>query len=487
MATSSTSLAPRPTLLRAQEAAKTLEKALRGFRGDLTVADAAEKGGLALRDAETGLHELVSRYQGHLGATSKGELLFRFPRGLVKPNSGTPRWLKKVGRAAAGVGRFVVRAWVSVVVVGYALVFGALLIAMALKDDRDGDGVGTAVAVVFRVIAEALFWTFHPFSPFYRHSEPNWLAGGRRRKQPKIPFYERVNKFVFGPPPTPEPTAQERQSQLAAEIRQQNGRVGVADVMRVTGLSRDEADAVLSRLLLDFDGEIEVTEDGALVYVFKQLRQTALERSETAAPAPFWRTKATASPVTGNPAGSNLLIGGLNAFNILGSGYALANGLTIERLIWQLQTAAEEARGIYPIDPPPEGVPLVLGLIPFVFSSALFILPALRSFRARSARRRAEAENGRRAVAAHVLEAGELTYPEAELLATWKRGAGRDPASRELLQAVQSLGGDFDLEGDASVFRFSELAREREALVRARRQALGEERSAGQLVFSSDQ
>ena len=86
------------------------------------------------------------------------------------------------------------------------------MIAMALKDDRDGDGVGDAVAVVLRVVAEALFWTFHPFSPFYRPHEPSWLAGGRsRNKRPKIPFYERVNKFVFGPPSEPEVSAQELQ------------------------------------------------------------------------------------------------------------------------------------------------------------------------------------------------------------------------------------------------------------------------------------
>ena len=107
MAPPSKDLALRPTLLRAQEAADALERALQGFSGDLTIADAAAKGGLALRDAETGLHELVARYRGHLGATTKGELIFRFPDGLVEQDSGAPKRLRKVGQAAAGVGRFV--------------------------------------------------------------------------------------------------------------------------------------------------------------------------------------------------------------------------------------------------------------------------------------------------------------------------------------------------------------------------------------------
>lgn len=474
-------------MLRAQEAAKTLEQALKRFRGELTVADAAAKSGLALRDAETGLHELVARYQGHLAATSEGQLVFQFPNGLVKPKSNTPRWLRKLGRAAVGVGRFVVRAWVSIVVIAYAVAFGALMIAMAAKDDGR-DGLGDAVEVVFRVVFEALFWTFHPFSPFYRPYEPSWLGQSRRqRRLPKVPFYERVNRFVFGPPPPPEPTAVEVQQGLADEIRRCEGRVGVGDVMRVTGMNRGEADAALSRLLLDYDGEIEVSEDGALIYVFKSLRQTALvEQSPGRQMQPFWRRKAEMLPVTGNPAGSNLLVGAVNGFNLACSGYAVANDLTVERLLWEFNQAME--RSAYaPVEvAPPTGTPLLLGWVPFLFSGVLFALPALRSLGRRRQRRRLEAENGRRAVAARVFEQPRAVYGEDELAKLWQAGAGRAPTPQELLASVRSLGGEFDLHEDRPAFRFAELARERKALALARKQANETERSPGDLVFSSD-
>ena len=73
------------------------------------------------------------------------------------------------------MGRFIVRAWVSVVLVGYALAFLALLIALSAKSDRD-EGPGEAIGMVLRVIAEALFWTFHPFSPVYLRAEPRLAA-----------------------------------------------------------------------------------------------------------------------------------------------------------------------------------------------------------------------------------------------------------------------------------------------------------------------
>jgi len=65
------------------QAAGVLRTALAGQTGDATIADAAARSGLALRDAELGLHRLLSAHRGHLSVTDKGELLFRFPMGFA--------------------------------------------------------------------------------------------------------------------------------------------------------------------------------------------------------------------------------------------------------------------------------------------------------------------------------------------------------------------------------------------------------------------
>src|SRR3954470_21317663 len=143
-----------------QAAAKALEKSLGGAgrkdRIDLTIADAAAKSGLALRDAERGMHALLSEYRGHLRVTAEGELLFRFPSGLTKPWETRTRLAAfghRVARAALGVGRFVVRAWISVVLVAYALIFLALIIGLMFagsSDSRDRrGGVGLELGYVF--------------------------------------------------------------------------------------------------------------------------------------------------------------------------------------------------------------------------------------------------------------------------------------------------------------------------------------------------
>src|SRR5277367_2929896 len=138
----------------AAQAARALEEALTGQGRDFTVADAAAKGGVALRDAETGLHALLSEYRGHLRVTAEGELLFRFPAGFTKPWETRTRLAalaQRTGKALLGVGRFVVRAWISVVLIGYALIFLALIIGLMLArsgDSRDSRGVGLEIGYV---------------------------------------------------------------------------------------------------------------------------------------------------------------------------------------------------------------------------------------------------------------------------------------------------------------------------------------------------
>src|SRR5262249_45917325 len=146
----------------------------------------------------------------------------------------------------------------------------------------------------------------------------------------KEPFYEKVNRFFFGPDePAPGPRKQEQA--ILAEIRAQKGRIGLSDVMRVTGLPRDEADPLMAQLMLDYDGTVEVSEEGGIVYRFEAMRKTVEQPAEQEAnkrPAPVWAKRKQLAPLTGNDAGANMLIILLNGFNLALSLYALNAGLT---------------------------------------------------------------------------------------------------------------------------------------------------------------
>jgi hypothetical protein len=477
--------------LTARSAAAVLEPTLKGFRGDLTVADGATRGGLALRDAESGLRWLAAERGGQLKATETGELLYSFPNGPVAPALPTAlgRVLRACGRALASVGRFIVRAWVSVVMVTYAIAFVGVAIAMA--SSRDGDGAGDAVAGVLEVIVEALYWTFHPFSPVNWGREPVWLRPGRRRQR-GLPFYERVNRFVFGPPPVVE-DPRERERRVLEEIRRCEGRVGPGDVMRVSGVDRETAERDLLRLVVDYEGDIQVSDDGAIVYVFKALRTTAGRREALAAPKVAWSERRVVPPLTGNSASTNVVLSVLNGFNVIASGVAVAGGLTVERL-FQVIEHARLVAALGPDAPPlvaGHGVPLLLGWVPLVFSAGLFLLPARRALRRRAEKAAIAAENGRRALMRLTLAepGGVAELAPAVARRAWLETSGAkdsEAVTTQIEAAVRALGGEIDLDGaGAVVYVFQTEARERRALRALRAAAPAVEAAAGPVVFSS--
>ena len=495
-----------PLQMNPSAAAKALEKSLGGAgrkeKIDLTIADAAAKSGLALRDAERGLHALLSEYRGHLRVTSEGELLFRFPNGLTKPwetRTKIDAFVARAGRALLGIGRFIVRAWIAVVLIGYALLFLALIIGLTLarsnSDSKSSRGGGMGLelgAVLFRIIGEALFWTFHPFSPFsvgyygYGYGGERGYVRAPRRRQPeenKEPFYNKVNRFFFGPDQPPEdPRAMERA--ILAEIRGQKGRIGLADVMRVTGLPRDEADPLMSRLMLDYEGSVEVSDEGGIFYRFESIRKTVEQSTAEARPAPAWARLEKLSPLTGNEVGTNLLIVALNGFNMIMSLYAIANGMTFEKIAWLLRGARDTAA--HPL--PDTGTAIALGVVPLVFSIALFAIPVVRALYRPIKERKVARENGRRGLLREVLtgiDKREIT--DASLENAWRSAAGKAPDAKEITREVVALGGDVEIQDDGRVrYRFPDLEAEAAALRAEREAASEEEARVGKIVFSSE-
>jgi hypothetical protein len=482
----------------AATAARALEKALQGKDHDFTIADAAARSGLALRDAETGLHALLSEYRGHLRVTEEGELLFRFPAGFTKPWETRTRLealAKKATRVLLGVGRFVVRAWISVVLVGYALLFLALIIGLMFARTGDsrssrGGGFGLELGYVFfRVLFDALFWTFHPFSPFayagYGATSSFDMRARPRRKKDETPFYDKVNRFFFGPDVRePDPLAMERR--ILSEIRAQKGRIGLADVIRVTGLPRDQADPLMSRLLLDYDGDVEVSPEGGIFYRFEALRKT-VEAAPTERPEPIWTRFKKLVPLTGNEPGTNLVIAALNGFNLIMSWYALSEHMTLEKIGWLFQVVQQHGHRGIPLPEPVTGTAIALGVVPLVFSIALFALPLARAALRPLKERRIARENGRRAMLREILEnIGTSEVTDESLRAAYKEAAGREPDPKELTREVVALGGDVDYESGQVRYRFPDFEAEAKALEAEREAAAESEAKVGQVIFSSE-
>ncbi len=460
----------------------------------MTVADASVASGLAQRDAEAGLTWLTSEYRGHLRVTEDGDLVHLFPYGFEKPWETKEAWQKVVSSVfgvLAGVGRFIVRAWLLIVMVTYALLFIALIIGLTFarqgSSDRDDSSPAfSALGGLFRMIADAFFWTFHPFSPLYivpyRTSYDGYTTYPAQEEEKKVPFYEKVNRFVFGPPKE-EPNPQAARAKILEEIRLRKGRIGLADVMRITGLPREEADPLMARLMLDHEGTVDVGEQGGIVYRFEALRRSALEGAPPAIARPAWEKLPEAPPLTGNTGGANFLVALLNGLNLLASGWVIANGLTISNIMLLFDKHRPPVL-------PDDGMPIALGLVPFVFSLALFVLPVLRALLQARKKKQIAEERARLAILREVLARAPHKQPVTdETLRVAYRIAtgGSEPTSKEITRHVVDLGGDVDPGPDGQVrYRFADLEAEAEALEEERANAPAAEARLGRVVFASD-
>jgi hypothetical protein len=386
---------------------------------------------------------------------------------------------------------------VAIVLVGYAALFVALILAMTLarqgndsNSRRDNELPGGALAFAFmRVVGDALFWTFHPWSPFSVYSAQSWdgpaYAAPRRQRVrgPRVPLYERVNRFFFGPPPAPV-DPRENEQLIVAAIRAGKGRIGLADVMRVTGLPREQADPLMAKLMLDYEGDVGVSQDGGIFYSFPTLRKTAADSAANPEPPPAW-TPARAKPLpplTGNSAGANFAIAGLNAFNLLMGAWAIENGMTIERVSHLFD------RVPHPIFD--TGTPIALGVVPLVFSTLLFLLPLARAGARPWKVRHAREEKGRLAVLREVLERVRAKQPVTDdaVSQAWRRATGGEPPPKRLDRELVALGGDVAIEpSGATRWRFADLETEAGAVAAERQAASDEEARLGEVVYASDE
>lgn len=476
-------------------AAEVLRRTLTDPKGPITVADASVASGLAIRDAEAGLTWLTSEYRGHLRVTEDGDLVHVFPDGFTKPwetQETLSRWLSALGRGLVGAGRFVVRAWLLIVMLSYALLFLALLLGVTFarqgsSDRDDSPGLGI-VGGLLRMVADALFWTFHPFSPLYvgadrMSGDGSWSRSVGREAEDdgeKVPFYEKVNRFVFGPT-VPKEDPQAARARVLREIRAQRGRITLADVMRVSGLPRDQADPLMARLMLDHDGTVNVSEGGGIYYTFEALRRTA--RAEPIdPPSASWERSRELPPLTGNSSGANVAIALLNLLNLLASAWVLQHGLTIGNVALLFDRHRPPVL-------PDDGVPLALGLVPLSFSVLLFVLPMIRAFLRLREQKKIDAEHARLAVLREIVTRASKKEPIADdtLRSAIRVATGTEPTSAEVTARVVELGGDVDVGPQGEVrYRFKELEADAEAVEEERARASEREARLGKIVFASD-
>jgi hypothetical protein len=433
-----------------EQAKRVLLDALRGKGGQLTKADAVTLSGLPVADAEQALTTLLKEYRSHLSATEAGELLYEFDPAFERRDAVplTER-LAKVGQALWKGFTFLFKISIVTTLVAYFVVFLAMMLALVFarrSDDRD-EGGGFD-------LGWPLFWMWG-WGPT---SQGGYGRRGRSQRKGK-PLYKKVFEFVFGPPrPREDPLLDEKE--ILAHIRKNQGRIAAVDLVTLMGWDFPRAEEEATRLLVDYGGEPEVTDDGVVLYVFKDIRKTVQEgRASAATPRRAWDRMEPRPPLSGNSSGTNVTISLFNGFNLLAP-------------FWIVPSF--EARLQEPL-----GHTFLLYTYPVLFSSMVFAVPLGRWIVEKVRDRGRSQRNARRAILRVAIESRGAPLPPTLL--------ARDPLAVSVLErSLVALGGDVVTDDSGQMrYAFPRIVEELDAVARARRQASGAERDAGAVVFSS--
>jgi len=270
--------------------------ALRELRGVGTLGDIVAKAGTPSEPTANVLRRMLDEFRGHLAVDENGELLYKFPPGLRVQRD----WRKTLRAVAYAVFKVALKICIAVVLIAYFLIFVAIAIAVVVallsggssssstssrrssgwSSCRHSDGLG-----------DFFFWWWVFGDPDYRRRR-DYGRWERRRglspyevkaKEKGRPFYEGVFAYVFGEEEPPrDPWAEERE--LLAYIRDHRGRITATDLVMLTGKSLTEAEQLATSLMVNYNGDVEVTEDGSLIYTFDELMKSAYVRPRRAAP-----------------------------------------------------------------------------------------------------------------------------------------------------------------------------------------------------------
>lgn len=453
--------------------------ALRDLDGRATLGDVVAATGLARDQAEASLRELLEERRGHLAVGQEGTLVYEFEPRFIRRDAVSV-W-EKFKEGAWSLFKTGFKIWIVLMLVVYFVVFLALLIAAIFASDDDsglgdigggGRGHGHRGGVRF---PSFWFWYFF-WTPDWYWGRPYYGERWEKGRKVKVPFYKKVFSFVFGPD-RPRPTLEQRDRSVLRLIRSRRGVLTAAELVQHTGAPLAEAEEEMARLMVTHGGDARVSDEGEVVYVFPELMVSAHGRVAEREPDPAWRRLEPKLSVTGNSTGTNVLVGGINAFNLVAA--ATAPLFIFPRLGFS-------------------GTAAWIGLVwvPLVFSTMFFGIPLARWWGVARENVRRAARNVRKVLLGFVSRAtlvGDGAQPvrpgeaAAHVTGTLKDGrATAEDVEEELVRLTAEFDGEVSATDDGGIeYRFEGLRHAFVESEKVRREMGLEEQEVGDIVYSS--
>jgi hypothetical protein len=327
--------------------------------GVLTPADIAIKTGYPIIHIKYVLNKLASQYLAEIIPTDNGDLLYKFNPSLKEVGKYN-KIAKKILSMFLTSLVFLFKLLIMITLIGYmifyVLVITALVIAITAKGDSDSDFgsdflIGT-VRVIFELILNSIF--FFSIDPYEKY----------RNTQKKRPFYIRVFSFIFGDDKKEKPFNHDGN---ILKFVKNSKKITLAQAVNLTGLPESETRKYLVDMVIKYNGDIEVDDNGIINYTFEYLDFTGEDDKKFSY---SWTRLKEIPKLNYNTSGENIMIIAFNFFN-----------LSMSSLLMYMFF---QAGGVIDSSSFLDGELFFLYLYPLVFSGLFFIIPAVRFFRLKS-------------------------------------------------------------------------------------------------------
>ncbi|MDR0552012.1 MAG: hypothetical protein LBG72_08370 [Spirochaetaceae bacterium] len=365
----------------------------------LTAADVVARTALPIEKVKELLPVAADEYSARLRVTESGEILYTFPSHPKSRYKGIGVSLRRLWSAIRNgvkkVSVAVFKVWIMVMLVGYFVLFmlialAALVLSMAGSSQnnssrRDSGGGVYLFSSVLNMIIRIWF-----YSELAKSFQGDYYGNRGRPARPKgKPLYKAIFSFVFGDgDPNMDIEDRERQA-FIAYIQANDGVISLPEFMTITGAAPLEADGKILEYCARFGGSPEATEDGTVVYVFRELLLRTDKRGSAFSgfSAPLRRLRSFSS----NEKKLNVWFGIINTVNLLFGGYFLYNALntgiptifvtgTGRIIIHNLyEFTCFAAQHFLQIQNPLPVITYMLGAVPLAFSAFFWLIPAIRS------------------------------------------------------------------------------------------------------------
>jgi hypothetical protein len=482
---------------------------LKTGEGNYTLADLMVATGFPKIAVEEAIEQIIKEYRGHLRVTETGELLYYFPSGINrKPSDSTSYGCHILPELSAIFRRFpgfCLKAGILGLLGGYLIIFLSILcpflpfllwiIINGYKENKSiyyypGIFIGPWFAVPYNPMYAGILYQTGP----YYHSNI--------RKKEKS-FTQSVLSYLYGPEDFEQDREKKEIRNILTFIISKKGVLAIEELIALTGWGTEQAQRFLTRLLIEFDGEPSVTEDGTVIYLFPGLLKTRKNNLKSLNPLPQYKTESKKLiSRTDNKKAVNIWISIINGINLLFGSYFLYSAII--NFIPALKILGQGHRASFPFsflyrhlqdlfsslnDNSIEIIAIViLGLIPITFSLFLYLIPLIRNKKIRKKNQAIKQENLRKEIYSHILNNPDSVDLDTIELSGSEAMPKHIERLKEKVLIEIAAAKTFEVEAKDNgqyIYRFPEIKRELMDLVNLRKDINLDRFSIGKIVFDS--